>query len=74
MSRQEDACWRCGAQWASEAAPPTTLRAIAGGQPARPVAELAPAAALVDDDRWINEGGSAGVEPARPLRAVAASG
>ena len=29
MARQEDACWRCGAQWASEEAPRTTLRAIA---------------------------------------------
>jgi hypothetical protein len=32
MARQEDACWRCGARWSSEAAPRTTLRVIAGGR------------------------------------------
>jgi hypothetical protein len=32
MARQEDACWRCGAQWAAEDAPRTKLRAIAGGR------------------------------------------
>ncbi|HEX6022038.1 MAG TPA: hypothetical protein VFZ00_08580 [Solirubrobacter sp.] len=55
---------------------PTTLRAIAGGRPSRPVAELAQAAAArVDDDRWINEGGSVGSEPVGPLLpAVAANG
>jgi hypothetical protein len=71
MARQEGACWRCGAQWASEEVSPTTLRAIAGGQRARPVAEIARAAGRVDDERWINEGGS---EPAAPLRAGAARG
>jgi hypothetical protein len=71
MARQEDACWRCGAQWASEDVPPTTLRAIAGGRRARPVVEIARAAAL-DGDRWMNEGGSVGSEPADPLRTVAA--
>src|SRR5438093_13599278 len=74
MARQEDACWRCGAQWASEEVAPTTLRAISGGQLARPVAELAPSAASVDDDRWMNEGGSVGSEPAGPLRVVVARG
>jgi predicted amidophosphoribosyltransferase len=29
MARQEDACWRCGAQWASEDQPLTTLVLIA---------------------------------------------
>jgi hypothetical protein len=53
MSRQEDACWRCGAQWASEDVPRTKLRVIAGGKAARP-----------DTDRWTNEGGSVGSEPA----------
>jgi predicted amidophosphoribosyltransferase len=32
MARQEDACWRCGARWAPEAAPRTTLRVIDGGR------------------------------------------
>jgi hypothetical protein len=74
MARQEAACWRCGAQWASEQAPPTTLRVIAGGQLARPFAERvgAAVAARVDNDRWMNEGGSVGSEPAGPLRLVAA--
>jgi predicted amidophosphoribosyltransferase len=31
MARQEDTCWRCGTQWASEDGPRTTLRVIAGG-------------------------------------------
>jgi hypothetical protein len=57
MARQEAACWRCGTRWAAEDVPPTTLRAIAGGQHARPVAELVRAAAP-DDNRWMNEGGS----------------
>jgi hypothetical protein len=74
MGRQEDACWRCGAQWGFEEVPPTTLRAIAGGQVARSGAQLARTAARVDDDRWMNEGGSGGSEPASPLPAVAATG
>jgi hypothetical protein len=74
MARQQDACGRCGAEWAAEQVARTPLRAIAGGQPARPVAELARTAAHVDDDRWINEGGSVGSAPAGPLPAVAARG
>ena len=31
MARHEDTCWRCGAQWASEEGPRTTLRVIVGG-------------------------------------------
>jgi hypothetical protein len=74
MARQEDGCWRCGASWASEVVPPTTLRVIAGGQLARPVAAPARAAAHVDDDRWMTEGGSVDSQPAGSLRAVAARG
>jgi hypothetical protein len=69
MARQQDGCWRCGARWASELVPPTTLRAIAGGH----VAEPARPAAHVADGRWIDEGGSAGSEPAGPLPAIAAA-
>jgi hypothetical protein len=72
MGRQEDACWRCGAQWAFEDVPSTTLRAIAGGRRAGPVAELARAAAGADQHRWMNEDDSAGAVPEGPLRAVAA--
>jgi hypothetical protein len=54
MARQADSCWHCGAQWASEDVPRTTLRAITGGRLVRPAAE----AARADADRWMNEGGS----------------
>jgi hypothetical protein len=30
MARQEDRCWRCGTEWATEPAPPTRLEVIAG--------------------------------------------
>jgi len=33
MARHQDACWRCGAQWASEEAPRTTLRLVATAAP-----------------------------------------
>jgi hypothetical protein len=48
MARQEDACWRCGAQWASEQAPGTTLRVIAGGRLLPVAADPAPASAVAD--------------------------
>ena len=48
MARQEDTCWRCGTQWASENAPQTALRVIPGGAPD------------LDGERWIDEGGSLG--------------
>jgi len=51
LARQEDTCWRCGTQWASEGEPRTTLRVIAGG--GRGVADAPP-----DANRWTNEGGS----------------
>jgi hypothetical protein len=73
MARQEDACRRCGAQWATEDVPSKTLRATAGGQRPRPVTELG-RPAVADDDRWENEGGSVGPVPADPTRAVAATG
>jgi hypothetical protein len=47
MSRQEDACWRCGARWEDEDAPATTLRLIPGGADASSPATTAPA----QDDR-----------------------
>jgi hypothetical protein len=59
MARQQDTCWRCGAPWAAEQKSPRTLRlsvpavlTIADGN----VADAA-AAASVDADRWVNEGG-----------------
>ena len=64
MARQEDTCWRCGSQWASEDAPRTTLELITGGaqaedrtQPAVAVAARAASDARLDAERWANEGG-----------------
>jgi predicted amidophosphoribosyltransferase len=56
MARQEDTCWRCGTQWASEDGPRTTLKVITGGAQAedRRAAE-----------RWADEGGSLVAEAAR---------
>ena len=31
MARQEDTCWQCGVQWASEGRPRNALRVIRGG-------------------------------------------
>jgi hypothetical protein len=81
VARQEDTCWRCGAAWASEDVPPTTLRLIAGGAstnvsvaPHRriAVADNARAAteAYLDTDRWMNDGGSFASEPDAALPAV----
>jgi hypothetical protein len=50
MARQENTCWRCGTQWASEVEPRPALRVIAGGSDAR-----------LDAERWANEGGSIAV-------------
>ena len=49
MARQEDTCWRCGTRWASEDQPRTALHAVSGGTPEE---------ALLQTDRWIDEGGS----------------
>jgi hypothetical protein len=84
MARQEDTCWRCGARWASEDAPRTTLQVIAGGAPMHvagaPHPRLAVAGnaraaaeAHLDADRWMNEGGSFDSEAAAALRATAGS-
>jgi predicted amidophosphoribosyltransferase len=58
MARQEDTCWRCGARWASEDAPRTTLRVIVGGaeseeraRPAIAVAARAASDGRLDADR-----------------------
>jgi hypothetical protein len=64
MARQEDTCWRCGARWASEDAPRTTLQVIAGGAPTHV------AGAHLDADRWMNEGGGFPAEAAAAQRAT----
>lgn len=65
MARQEDACWRCGTQWASEDAPRTALEVLPGG---------APDEARLDAERWIDEGGSFDREITGPPPAAARSG
>jgi hypothetical protein len=57
MARQDDSCWRCGTQWASEAGPRTRLRLIVGGA----------SDTLLAADRWANEGGSIAAEAALPV-------
>jgi hypothetical protein len=49
MARQEDICWRCGTPWAAEEQPPVALRAIS---------RAAPEEALLQTERWVDEGGS----------------
>ena len=56
MARQEDGCWRCGARWATEDRPRTSLRVIVGG--ASTDGAPAPGIAALDADRWLDEGGA----------------
>jgi hypothetical protein len=67
MACQEDSCWHCGVQWATEDVPRPSLRAITGERLARPAQ-----AASLEAERWMNDGGSVGSEAPAPLRAVAA--
>jgi hypothetical protein len=73
MARQENACWRCGAKWASEEVPRTGLRVIAGGRLVRRAADAARADARLDADRWMNEGGSIDSEAAATARPAVAA-
>ena len=63
MAGQQDACWRCGAKWASEEAPRTTLRLAHSASRTR-----------LDAERWTNEGGSFASDEVAPLAAVSARG
>ena len=56
MARQEDRCWRCGALWATEDRPRTTLRVLIGGASTDGVRD--PGTPTLDADRWLNEGGA----------------
>ena len=73
MARQAGACWACGAEWATEVAPTTTLRAINGATSALTVPRFAGAAVSLDAERWVNEGGSVGSERAIPSVPFAAT-
>jgi hypothetical protein len=57
MARQEESCWRCGTQWASEDEPAPRLTLVAGG-----------ADASLDTERWTSEGGSVAAEAVAPAR------
>jgi hypothetical protein len=83
MARQEDTCWRCGVEWASEEGPRTTLRLVSDGAPSqaegtpdRPTAVAVAALARTanearrDAERWTNEGGSFAAEVAAPIGAA----
>ena len=69
MAGHEDACWRCGAQWASEEAPRATLRLVPAAAPSQPEHVPEPRIAVeaaarttsqmrLDAERSTNEGGS----------------
>lgn len=55
MARQQDACWRCGTDWATEEQPRTPLRVISGGAVAPTGETTWTAVAAVA--RWSDEGG-----------------
>jgi hypothetical protein len=63
MASHQDTCWRCGAQWATEEAPRTTLRLASSTSRTR-----------LDAERWTNEGGSFASDELPPLAAVSAGG
>jgi hypothetical protein len=67
MARQQVACWRCGARWAPEEAPRTTLRVIAGGR-------LVPAAADPAQGWAVPDVGVGGEAVAVAVSAVAVRG
>jgi predicted amidophosphoribosyltransferase len=73
MARQEDTCWRCGTQWATEDRPRTPLHVIPGGAPTDAVGR---ARALHETrlamDRWVDEGGRVPFEAAAVPRATRA--
>ena len=84
LARQENACWRCGTNWATEDAPRPTLRMITEEAPANTVTasdagistiagdDRAAALARLDANRWIDEGGNLGSATALPSERLAA--
>jgi hypothetical protein len=71
MARQEDTCWRCGTQWATEDRPRTPLHVIPGGAPTHAVGKArAVNEARAAMDRWVDEGGRVPFEAAAVLRAT----
>ena len=73
MARQEDACGRCGTQWATEDRPRTPLHVIPGGAPTDAVGRACTVnEARLAMDRWVDEGGRVPFEAAAVLRATRA--
>ncbi len=83
MARQEDACWHCGTNSATQDDRIATLRLVSGGPsveatnvPHPGIAttqagdERAAIQAHLDANRWIDEGGSLGSEATLPSRAT----
>jgi hypothetical protein len=68
MARQEDTCWRCSTQWASEDRPRTTLKVITGGAHAddRPEPAIA-VAARADSEARLDEARGAAVQPSKKV-------
>jgi len=62
MASQDDRCWRCGVEWASEEGPRTTLHLIPGDAPTQ----------TEHAERATFEGGSFASEVTAPLPATAA--
>jgi hypothetical protein len=61
MARQEDLCWKCGADWLPEGRPPRIPVRASGASEHMTAARTA---ARVDLERWWDEGGSVNSESA----------
>ena len=64
-ARQEELCWKCGADWLPEIQPPRTPERVRG-------ASEHVTAARLDLERWLDEGGSVNNESTIQLAAAAA--
>ena len=74
IARQNDTCWRCGTQSATEDRPRTPLHVIPGGAPIDAVSRArAMNEARLAMDRWVNEGGPVPFEASALLRATPAT-
>ena len=65
MARQEELCWKCGADWLPEIQPPRTPERVRG-------ASEHVTAARLDLERWLDEGGSVNNESTIQLATAAA--
>ena len=65
MARQEELCWKCGADWLPEIQPPPRPERVRGASEHVTAARLAL-------ERWLDEGGSVNNEPTIQLATAAA--